>query len=300
MTPRFSEREGGVKVEIQLGTMDDNLRNTIWNFVADQLTSNSPSTPHVNAAVRQIASNVLRVPTQQVDTSASVWWLMTRVQTMPWAEVYDLLEYVVVHMSPTWSPPLPPPDLAKLASALKVEHSGYRLPDVAKLANALLEREHSGYRFINGQLAPITNAAEISEVETAVEMAGAAKLDGVRQQLEQALKLFGRRPAPDYANAIKEAVSAVEGTVKLINGSRGGGLHDALEAVSAKVDLHPALKGALEKLYGYASDEDGIRHARLEAGTTAEAEARLMIVTCSAVVNFLIVKAEAAGLLKTE
>jgi len=125
-------------------------------------------------------------------------------------------------------------------------------------------------------------------------------LDGVRQQLEQALKLFGRRPVPDYANAIKEAVSAVEGTVKLINGSRGGGLHDALEAVAAKIDLHPALKAGMQKLYGYASDEAGIRHARLEAGTVDEAEARLMVVTCSALVNFLIVKAEAAGLLKTQ
>jgi hypothetical protein len=280
MTPRFSERVGAAKVEIQLGWMDDNLRNTIWNFVAEQLPSRSLSTAHSDAAVKLTASNVLRVPTQQVDTGAPVFWLMTRVHTMEWAQVYDLLEYTV-SMAPIWSPP-------------------FRPRDVVKWANDLLEREHSGYRFINGLLAPITNAAEISEVEGAVKLAGEAGLDGVRQQLEQALKLFGRRPAPDYANAIKEAVSAVEGTVKLINGSRGGGLHDALEALSAKIDLHPALKGALEKLYGYASDSDGIRHARLEAGTTAEAEARLMIVTCSAVVNFLIVKAEAAGLLKTK
>ena len=280
MTPRFSERVGAVKVEIQLGTMDDNLRNTIWNFVADQLITNSPSPKrsHLNAAVEQIASNVLRVPTGQVDISASCFWLMNRVQTIPWAEVYDLLEYVVVHMSPAWNPPLP----------------------LAKLANALLEREHSGYRFVNGQLVPITSDAEISEVEAAVQTAGDVGLDGVRQQLEQALKLFGRRPAPDYANAIKEAVSAVEGTVKLINGSRRGGLRDALEAVAAKIDLHPALKAGMQKLYGYASDEEGIRHARLEAGTVDEAEARLMVVTCSALVNFLIVKAEAAGLLKTK
>src|SRR5262249_40272599 len=160
----------------------------IWNFVADLLPSREVMTTNSDDAIRQIARDVLRVPTQRIDSSAPVWWLMTRVETMSWSEVYDLLEYVV-RGAPAWRP--------------------VRRERVVSAANALLEQEHSGYRFINRQLAPITNAAEISEVEAAVKMAGGAGLDGVRQQLEQAVKLFGRRPAPDYANAIKEAVSAV-------------------------------------------------------------------------------------------
>ncbi len=84
-----------------------------------------------------------------------------------------------------------------------------------------------------------------------------------------------------------------------INGTRGGGLHEALEAVSAKIEMHPALKAGLEKLYAYTSDEGGIRHAILEEMNVDEADARFMIVTCSAFVNFLIVKAEAADLLNT-
>ena len=86
--------------------------------------------------------------------------------------------------------------------------------------------------------------------------------------------------------------------VKLINGTRGGGLHAALGAVSAKLELHPALKAGLEKLYAYTSDDDGIRHPILEEANVGEDDARFFIVICSAFVNFMISKAEAAGLLK--
>jgi hypothetical protein len=161
----------------------------------------------------------------------------------------------------------------------------------------LLEREHAGYRFVNGLLSPITDPVEITEIEQAAKRAALAGLDGVREQIAQAVVLFGQRPTPDYRNAVKEAISAVEGVVKLINGSRSGGLSDALEAVSAKIEMHPALKLGLEKLYGYTSNEDGIRHPILEEANVDEAEARFMVVTCSAFVNFLIVRADAAGLL---
>lgn len=166
-----------------------------------------------------------------------------------------------------------------------------------QLANAVLAREHSGYRFVDGQLAPITSATEIGETEEAADRAAAKGLDGIREQIAQAVRLLGQRPEPDYRNSVKEAISAVEGVVKRVNGSRGGGLHDALEVVSAKIEMHPALKIGLEKLYGYTSDSDGIRHPILEEASVDEAEARFMVVTCSAFVNFLIARAEAAGLL---
>jgi hypothetical protein len=276
VSPRFSERVGAVKVEIQVGTMNDALRNSIWNFVHGLLPSKTTNTRMHYAAIDQIVADVLRVPTQRVDGSSPVWWLLGQVEKMPWTEAYELLEYVVGKAT-AWGTAIP-------GSAI------YQ-------ANLLLAREHSGYRFVSGELAPITNPTEINEIESAVAQAARARLGGVRDHIEQALKLFGRRPEPDYRNAIKEAISAVEGVVKSINGSRGGGLHDALQAVSAQIEMHPALKAGLERLYGYTSDEGGIRHAMLEEANVDEADARFMIVTCSAFVNFLIVKAEAAGLL---
>jgi AbiJ-like protein len=277
VTPRFSERVAAVKVEIQVETMNARLRNTIWNFVHDLIPEKTNNTKMHYIAIDQIAVDVLAVPALRVDDGAPSWWLLSQVEKMTWAEVYDLLEYVVP-MATIWNP-------------------GLKIEAVLKHANVLLEREHSGYRFVNGQLTPIANPSEIGEIESAAQRATAAGLDGARQHIGTALGLFGQRPQPDYRNAIKEAISAVEAVVKGINGTRGGGLHEALGAVSAKIEMHTALKAGLAKLYGYTSDKDGIRHAILEEANVDEADARFMIVTCSAFVNFLIVKAEAAGLL---
>jgi hypothetical protein len=62
--------------------------------------------------------------------------------------------------------------------------------------------------------------------------------------------------------------------------------------------LHGALRSAFEKLYGYTSDESGIRHAILEDPAVGFEEAKYMIVACSAFANYLAAKAEKAGLLK--
>lgn len=273
MSPRFSERIGAVKADIQIGSINAPLRNSIWNFIIRVLPEDEGLDRY--QAVELIAEHVLRVPTQRVDVHADRW-LLAQVEKMSWAEVYDLLEWVLQNAE---------------AFGQMTQRAA------AEEANAILAREHSGYRVIAGEIAPITSPTEIAEIEDAMSASAESGLSGARQQLEQAVRLFGRRPAPDYRNAIKEAISAVESVVKVINGTRGGGLHAALETVSAKIEMHPALKAGLEKLYGYTSDRDGIRHAILEEANVDEADARFMIVTCSAFVNFLIVRSEAAGLL---
>jgi AbiJ-like protein len=147
VSSRFSERIGSAQVAIQIGTMDSRLRSTIWNFVHKVLPDRQDRrTPHYEA-IDSIAENVLRVPMQHVDRQAPVHWLLAEVQKMSWAEVYDLLEYVV-EQSDSWNADL-------------------HVYDVQNYVNELLEREHSGYRFVNGELAPIVSPAQISEIEIA-------------------------------------------------------------------------------------------------------------------------------------
>ena len=53
--------------------------------------------------------------------------------------------------------------------------------------------------------------------------------------------------------------------------------------------MHKALKEAFCKLYGYASDEGGIRHAEgmFESNVSFE-DAKYFLVSCCAFVNYLI------------
>lgn len=46
-------------------------------------------------------------------------------------------------------------------------------------------------------------------------------------------------------------------------------------------------RAALGNLYGYTSDGDGIRHSLLEEPNLDYSDAKFMLVTCSAFVNYL-------------
>ena len=156
----------------------------------------------------------------------------------------------------------------------------------------------SGYRFISGILSPITSKEEVSEIIKAVEQSSISGLIGVEKHLKTALALFGQKPTPDYRNSIKEAISAVESVSKQISGSDSRGLSGASKALNDHTEIHGSLRAAFEKLYGYSSNEEGIRHAILDEPNVGFDEAKFMIVSCSAFTNFLISKAEKAGLLK--
>jgi len=100
-------------------------------------------------------------------------------------------------------PGLCPRRAASFTAALNAKQiSGNRLSAAAAMeaANALLEREHSGFRFTGGELTRKIQPEEAAEVERAMARASASGLDGVQKQIRQALVLFGKRvDGYDYA-----------------------------------------------------------------------------------------------------
>jgi hypothetical protein len=61
------------------------------------------------------------------------------------------------------------------------------------------------------------------------------------------------------------------------------------------------MKEGFVKLYGFTSDQNGIRHPLLEKGeaNVDETDALFMIGACAAFVSYLINKSRAAGLLQS-
>jgi len=49
-------------------------------------------------------------------------------------------------------------------------------------------------------------------------------------------------------------------------------------------------------MYGYMSDESGVRHAMMGEDHLELEDARYMFVTCSAFINYLVVKADKVGI----
>ena len=155
-----------------------------------------------------------------------------------------------------------------------------------KRFNDLFEREYVGYRFITGKIVPITDKIEMEEIEKAVQ----TPFEGARAQLQKALGFLSDREHPDYKNCVKESISAVESVCKVLANDPKAELGKALKSLIANgLNIHGSLKSAILALYGYASDEGGIRHAERETESTVTfEEAKFMMVTCSAIVNYLV------------
>lgn len=118
----------------------------------------------------------------------------------------------------------------------------------------------------------------------------------VNEHIRRALELFSDRKPPDYRNSIKESVSAVESICKLITGDKSATLGQCIKEIESKVGLHPALENAFNNLYAYTSSADGIRHPLLEEPELDSEDAKFMLVSCSAFINYLITKSEKAGI----
>jgi len=146
-----------------------------------------------------------------------------------------------------------------------------------------MRRENSAYRFVSGKVTPITSAEEIKEIETAVERG--TTYAGVKTHLQTALVMLSDKSNPDYRNSIKESISAVESLAKQLTGNTTT-LAPALSELEKHHKLHPALKSAFSSLYGWTSNGDGIRHALMDIPNLTQADARFMLICCSAFINF--------------
>jgi len=152
--------------------------------------------------------------------------------------------------------------------------------------NAVLEAQGCAYRFIGSQLAPLTNRTEVAEVVAASESA----IPAVATHIRDSIRFLPPNVEISPRNSIKESISAVEAALKNLSGNPSATFKDGLTAFEAKYgELHPSLRTGLLKLYGYTSDEKGIRHALIdEAAEVSLDDARFMLVACSAFANYLV------------
>ncbi len=289
---RFSDRIGVTQpvLSLHLDSISTELRVSLWNLFVDLYDGRDEG--YWKKIAEHVAKYFRKFPVD--DLPYNHWelrdWLKEYFFGLSWYDAYNLLEFIVNNHG------------VATEDRSGRRYDVYRHPVSTEMleaaVNRILERERSGYRFIAHVLSPISEQVELEEVQKAATELRGSGLDGARKHIQTALDLFSKRPNPDYRNAIKEAISAIESIAKQVAAHKGDGLTPALRALEEKAGLHGALRSAFEKLYGYTSDESGIRHAILDDPTVGFEEAKYMIVACSAFANYLAAKAEKAGLLK--
>jgi hypothetical protein len=270
---RFSERYKYQQVReiIQIESVSDSLKNGLWNVltafawrlsVGEERSFYNRGGELYETCV-SLWHDFFRRPTDKIPAlwPTALEEIRKYYFSAAWFAVYDFVEFME----------------GALPYGTEEERSGY-----IKACNAELERELSAYRFVGNVITRITEPEEIAAIENAFDRAKGP----VRRHLESALGLLSDRKAPDYRNSIKESISAIESLVCLRAGEKGS-LGQLLKTMQDNIGLHPALKNAFSNLYGYTSDEGGIRHAMLEASTLKLEDAIFFLVVCSAFISFV-------------
>jgi hypothetical protein len=244
---RFSQRIGVVEAPsvIQLETISEPLRNSIWNLLVSLFGGGESGWWHIAELASQFFFK-LPVDELPIYNNRRREWLKDHFYGMPWYEVYDFVEFV-----------------AEWYERAEVSQK-YQKDQLHAIFNHLFEEELSGYRFVGGELVPLSSPAEVAAIESALSTTLTTGLAGAHAHITSALRLLAKRPDPDYRNSIKESISAVEALAKQLGTSDSQGLAGALTELGKKIPLHGGLRTGLLSLYGYTSDEGGIRHAMLE------------------------------------
>lgn len=280
---RFSQKIGksSIRENIQVESIDIRLENRLWNTVLlnffDELSDimgykkDSPRGEICLIIWKEFfgerVDEISRFNNGNVYASGFLSFLKEWFFKSEWYKKYDLIEY-----------------LSQLDSALFDAQFSERCNDVLKI-------EMAGYRIVDDCIVHITTEEEIVEIEEA--LVTSSQWDPVNTHLRSSIEYFSNRENPDYRNTIKEAILAVEALCTIISGGKKATLGQALSNVEKKYKIHGALKSAFTALYGYTSDSGGIRHALLEDDISVSFEdAKFMLVSCSAFLNYLKVKIE--------
>jgi len=272
----FSYRQGLKKKReiFQNEDLDQLTKNKIWSYYSMAFLSN----PNLNYGVLDDRYDNKIYPFvriawldyfgQPIDTLPRDWeqiygFIRESFYNCKWHELYDWLEFTMEYF----------PDR---------EAAGR----FAIMINYTLEEQLVSYRVVAQKITQITSNEEIQAIEDATDN----KHKGARTHIVRSLELLSDKKKPDYRNSVKESISAVEAIAKTIAKNEKATLGEALKIIDKDSKMHGAFKEALNKLYGYTSDEKGIRHSLLEEDAIDFADAKYMLVSCAAFVNYLTAK----------
>jgi hypothetical protein len=142
---------------------------------------------------------------------------------------------------------------------------------------------------------PIGSKEEVKVLEIAFSATKHERFHGARTHLRLAAEAL---TAGRYGDSVRESVHGVESTVRVLSEDSKATLAQALQKLESKLGMHLAFKKALVSLYGYSSDEAGIRHSLLEDEARVDMhDALFMLGACASFVTFLIGKGRAAGVM---
>lgn len=137
---------------------------------------------------------------------------------------------------------------------------------------------------------PATSEEMKHATESALENINQSELDGAKHHLRLSAQELN---ASNFAGSIRESIHAVESAARKIDPKNSKSMSDALQSLTQRnMPIHPALQNAFNALYGYTSDEQGIRHPMIDNDPDKIRfdEAIFMYAVCVSFVDYLVRK----------
>lgn len=276
----FSKRREIVKYPIQVNDLNDRAKNRLRNFLI--------SLPAMSSAIKG------------VDYASLAYYVWTDFHANDQTkfeefEHFDYLEYreePVLNYEKTYENTL----RAVLENAAWYEYFDlleYTFKWIAKInepqdmiwvceqINSELTKEDVGYRAVfvtqlkEVKFHPLSDENEQKSFEESVN----SEVSGVREHFIKASNLFKNQ---DFYGSAREAVNALEAQLIHLGGNNNAG--DALKNLK-KQTFHPRLLDVAQKIYDYRNQELG--HGKPQPPTISPNDAKFILVSSSAVVNFL-------------
>jgi hypothetical protein len=270
----FSQREGlaPIPAQLRLGEVSDKLRELIYYSIRQEITRNiddqynSSFSDTWERVAMDLWGRFLRRDPDTFENNAYRFTLFLKglIHNAECGQLFDCIEFLVRHPG--------------CSDRLRQE-----------LAGAFVEAR-AAYRIIDNQyIAAIGTEEQAAAFERAIADAQAKNAAGARRHLIDAGVALRKGK---WADSVRESIHAVESVaVGLAPGSTE--LGPALTNIEQRGHLHGGLKAAFKTLYGYSSDEKGVRHALVFAQAEAkvdEADALFMLGACASFVSYLLAR----------
>ena len=270
----FSQRTGLVPIppQLKLGEVSAELRRLLDYYIGLEIERESRNwyeSPTFSETWRRVAMDMHVLLFKEAASTFSPHPHRKRadlgdfIQRAGIAELFDLVEFFIRH--PKTSAELK----RELAGAFVTARAAYRV-------------------FDNAHIAAIGTDEQAAAFERAVADAEATNAGAARKQLIAAGVALRNS---DWAGCVRESIHAVEAVaVRLAPGTDSLGA--ALRVLEQRGHLHGGLKKAFSSLYGYSSDEEGVRHALVFNGEAQvdEADALFMLGACASFVSYLLAR----------
>lgn len=272
----FSERKGIKHFSdiVQVDSLNERTRNKIYSVISEKF--DELYIDYSNALKDKFIEYLYKELFSKTERDIPMWG-----NDYDYSEVFNTIYAIIIGYDYTDVFTFIEGIITFFVNVDKITYNRYNYKkEYIEAISNVFENENVNYKIINNKITDIVDEQQINSIEKTLNNPYKEVSVHYAKAIEQLYSV------KDFDNSIKESISSVESMCQIITQNNKATLGDALKLLKDKI--HPALKSAFDKLYGYTSDANGIRHANgLGEGNSTFEEAKYMLISCSAFVNYL-------------